>query len=182
MQASEEQKQIDRAGRDIDRKSAQLPDLKKQLVDLSKQYEDHMKDQAEKKAKSYGMDLVRMLSEVHYQEDLVAQYNKLIDENNNKEAAKKKEVTDKVKAQLASLKKKLEQDLVQLESKCKQDIASREARIQQHNTVISDLKARIRDAEAQIQNFKGPETQKLSYEEQKNSLLRSFVCRRSESN
>jgi hypothetical protein len=173
---NEEQKQIDKAGIDIDRKSAELTDLKKQLVDLSKQYEVHMKDQAEKKARSYGMDLVRMISEIHYQEDLVAQYTKRIEENNSKEAAKKKEVTDKVKIQLASLKKKLEQDIVQLESKCKQDIAGREARIQQHNTVISDLKARVRDAETQIQNFKGPETQKLSYEEQKNSLLRSLYA------
>ncbi|MGN6420990.1 MAG: hypothetical protein ACTHMC_25990 [Pseudobacter sp.] len=169
----DEQREIEKAGKDIDQKTLQLPDLRKQLVALSRQYEDHMKETAEKKAKTYGMELVRLLSEVHYQEDLVAQYGKLIEENNAKEAAKKKEVTDKVKAQIESLKKKLEQDIVLLESKCKQDIASREAAIQQHNTVIADLKNRVLDVEKKIQDHKGPETQKLAYEEQKNNLLKS---------
>lgn len=168
-----EQQEIDRAGKEIDQKTLQLPDLKKQLVALSKQYEDHMKETAEKKAKTYGLELVRMLSEVHYQEDLVAQYGKLIEENNIKETAKKKEVTDKVKAQIESLKKKLALDIVALENKCKQDIASREAAIQQHNIVITDLKNKVRDTEQKIQDHKGPETQKLAYEEQKNNLLKS---------
>lgn len=165
-----EQKEIDRAGRDIDEKTLQLPDLRKQLVALSKQYEDHMKETAEKKAKMYGMELARMLSEVHYQEDLVAQYKKLIEENNAKEIAKKKEVTDKVKAQIETLKKKLELDIVANENKYKQVIASQESIIQQNNTTIADLQSKIHDVEVKLQNLKLTESEKLALEEQKKNL------------
>lgn len=165
-----EQKEMDQAGSDIDKKTLQVPDLRKQLVALSKQYEEHMKEVSENKAKTYGMELARMLSETHYQEDLVAQYKKLIQENDAKEVTKKKEVTDKVKAQLESLKKKLELDIVSLENKYKEVIASREATIAQHNTVITDLQSKLHNAEMKLQNFKGTETEKLALEEQKKNI------------
>ena len=171
-----EQKEMDQAGKELDKKNLQLPDLKKQLVDLSRQYESHMKDQAEKKAKSYGMDLVRMLSELHYQEDLVAEYTQKIDGNNAQETVRKREATEKVKLQIASLKKKLEQDIVQLENKCKQDIASREASIQQLQILITDIKSKIHNVDLQVQNFKGSESQKLVYEEQKSALQKSLYA------
>lgn len=151
-------------------------ELRKEIVSLSKQYEDHIKEQAQNRAKSYGMELVQIVSEIHYQDDLVTEYERLIAENNKQESIKKEETKAKVKSDIDRLKKKLDADILQLEKTYDREAASREAAIQQHNSTIADLKNRIRSLDEQIHNFKGPESQKLVYEDQKSNLQKSVYA------
>lgn len=172
----EEEKERYKAAEKIDANIVRSAELRKEIISLSKQYEDHIKEQARNRAKSYGMELVQIVSEIHYQDDLVTEYNHLITENNKQESIKKEEAKTKVKSDIDRLKKKLDNDLQQLEKTYEREAANREATIQQHNTTIADLKNRVRGLEEQIHNFKGPESQKLVYEDQKNNLLKSVYA------
>lgn len=169
-----EQREMDRASAELDQKTKQVPNLRQEIIDLSKKYDTHIHTEAEKIAKSLSMDLVRLLSEIHYQDDLLADYDQRIRANQQQEAIKKAEATEKAKKQIQDLQKKLEGDITQLESRTIREVATIESQITQHNTNIANLRDKLKNVELQIRDFKGSETQKLQLEEQRKQIQTSI--------
>ncbi|MEO6683780.1 MAG: hypothetical protein ABIN48_13240 [Ginsengibacter sp.] len=164
------QREIDRTKREINNKEEKLPDLRAEIVTLSKRYESHIKESGTARAGNYGSDLVRRLSETHFQERMVAQYTGMISESRANEIQKKNEALEKVSGEIKNLTKKLENDLKSIENKFDRQISVYKDEISRLQDQMAVQKAKIREEENTLYLFKGKEADKLALEERIKTL------------
>src|SRR5690606_25771536 len=112
-----------------------------------------------------GSDLVRRLSETHFQERMIAQYTGMISESKANEIQKKNEALEKVSGEIKNLTTKLENDLKSVESKFDRQIADYKDEIKRLQNQIAVQQSKIREEENKLYLFKGKESDKLAIEE-----------------
>lgn len=159
------QREIDRTKREINNKEEKLPDLRAEIVTLSKRYESHIKESGTARAGNYGSDLVRRLSETHFQEKMIAQYTGMISESRANEIQKKNEALEKVSSEIKNLAIKLENDLKSVENKFDRQISGYKDEIKRLQDQIVVQRSKIREEENKLYLFKGKESDKLAIEE-----------------